>query len=71
MTVRISDIPFDVPANVVRSYQQLSAPTQKKLLEEFYETILDMKAVEEAEEHNRKHPETYTLDEIKKEFDLD
>ena len=59
-----------MPANVARSYQKLSAANRQRLLEEFFDSILDMNDLEKAEAHNRAHPETYTLDEIRKELEL-
>ena len=70
MTIRISDDNINVPPAVARSYRSLSSETQKMILDELYETILDCNAAEEAKKYNSKNPKTYTLDEIRKELDL-
>ena len=70
MSVRLSGVTFSVPSNIARSYHELSAVNQQRVLDELCETVLDLKAIEEAEEYNRTHPKQYTLDEIRKELDL-
>lgn len=70
MTLRIADMTFDVPSNVANSYKKLSVADRKMLLDDFFDAILDMNDLQAAEEHNRANPETYTLDEIRKELGL-
>ena len=70
MTVRINDFIVDMPPTIASTFYSLPEADQTALLHEFFETILDLKAMEDAEAHNREHPRKYTMDEIRKELDL-